>query len=291
MGKRVIFGYVCAVSSAVIYGLMPLMAKYIYEDGVNPMTLTFLRNVLALPVIALLSLKTQKTLKIPWKLLPNIALLSVLGCTVTPLLLYSSYAYIASGTATVFHFVYPAIVVVLGMLFLKGKAEPGNLISVILCVIGICLFYTPGEAFNLQGSALALGSGVTFALYVVLLPMFPSEQVHGFLFAFYVALISSVTTFAACLFSGTLALPTSLFGWGISCLLAVLVSAVAHVLFQQSTFSIGGERTAILSTMEPVTGIAVGAIVFGEPLGMRTLIGSALVILASLLITLFDARK
>lgn len=47
MRKKIVLGYVYALLSAVIYGCMPLMAKLIYADGVNPMTLSFLRNALA----------------------------------------------------------------------------------------------------------------------------------------------------------------------------------------------------------------------------------------------------
>ena len=50
--SKMLTGYIYAVVSAVIYGCMPLMANYIYADGVSPMTLVFLRNVLALPVLA-----------------------------------------------------------------------------------------------------------------------------------------------------------------------------------------------------------------------------------------------
>ena len=45
-------GYLYAMLSAVIYGCMPLMAKYIYAEGVTPTTLVFLRNLLALPSLA-----------------------------------------------------------------------------------------------------------------------------------------------------------------------------------------------------------------------------------------------
>ena len=94
MQNKSIKGYVFAVLSAVIYGSMPLMSKYIYADGVNPFTLVFLRNAFSLIPLALLAYREHKTLKIPAKLLPSIALIGVLGCSVTPILLFSSYQFI-----------------------------------------------------------------------------------------------------------------------------------------------------------------------------------------------------
>ena len=61
---NLIKGYIYSIVSAVIFGCMPLMAKYIYADGVNAISLVFLRNLIALPSLAVLALMQQKTLKI-----------------------------------------------------------------------------------------------------------------------------------------------------------------------------------------------------------------------------------
>ena len=207
-------GYLFAILSAIIFGSMPLMAKHIYAEGVTPMTLVFLRNFIALLPLSILAYKEQKTLKIPVKKLPAISLISVLGCSITPIMLFTAYQFIDSSTATVFHFIYPAAVVLAEILFMKKKAQLHNIVSVLLCILGISLFYSPHQTLNLAGSVLALASGLTFAAYVVLLARFDKTSVSGFLFSFYVAAVSSVFSFVVCLCAGMLALPTSLLGWG-----------------------------------------------------------------------------
>ena len=57
-------------------------------------------------------------------------------------------------------------------------------------------------------------------------------------------------------------------------------------LFQMGTRIIGGQKAAILSTMEPATSVFVGILVLGEVMTLRTAIGSLLVILASVLVVL-----
>ena len=291
MKFKTVKGYLFAILSAIIYGCMPLMAKNIYADGVSPLTLVFLRNLFALLPLATLAYKQKKTLKIPAKLLPSISLISILGCCVTPILLFSSYQFIPSGTATVFHFIYPAIVVISEILFLKNKVQAGNIISVLLCVTGICLFYSPGEPLNLIGSTLALTSGITFACYGILLSHFDNCYVSGFLFCFYVALISSIASLIICIGTNSLVLPASLSGWGLCVLFSLLVTTGAVALFQQSAFLIGSERTSILSTLEPITGVLLGVIAFDESIGPRTVIGSMLVVTASILIAFFDIHQ
>ena len=42
-------GYFCVILSAMIFGCMPLGANFLYAQGVTPMTLVFLRNLLCAP--------------------------------------------------------------------------------------------------------------------------------------------------------------------------------------------------------------------------------------------------
>ena len=288
---KMLKGYLFAIASAVIYGCMPLMATHIYADGVNAMTLVFLRNLLALPVLAVLAFFQQKCLKVPVKELGRIGIIAAFGCCITPVLLFSSYHYIPSGTATVLHFVYPSIVVVMGLVFLRKKAQLGTLLSLLLCIGGIVLFYKPGADFHWGGAGLALGSGLTFATYVVILSCFRNAKISGFLFTFYVALSSSVLMGITCVATGNLALPQSLTGWGLCLLFALGVTAGAVVLFQQGTFIIGGERASILSTFEPITSLVVGVLFLGETIGARDYAGAVLIIAASVLIAVFDMKK
>lgn len=288
---NMIKGYIYVIVSALIFGCMPLMAKFIYAEGVNPLTLVLLRNCLSLPILYLLARISGNSLKITPKALPSVSMIAVMGCCITPVLLFMSYQYIATGTATVFHFIYPAVVVLPEIVFLKKRMKAGNLVSLLLCIIGICLFYTPGESISLLGSTSALLSGVTYAIYILLLSSFRFQEISGFVFSFYVAAISSVLLLIFSLASGQLMLPVSLTGWLLSILFAVAVNVGAVVLFQRGTFLIGGQRASILSTVEPITGVVIGAAVFDEIIVLRTGIGVLFVIAASILIALFDMRN
>ena len=287
---KLIKGYLFVIASAFIFGCMPLMAKFIYAEGVNSMSLVFLRNTLAIPMLGIIVVAQKGSLKVQPKALLPISAIAIMGCCLTPVLLFTSYNYIASGTATVFHFVYPAVVVLAGFLFLKKKMQIGTLLSVILCVVGIALFYDPNEPINFMGGAFALLSGFTYATYVVLLSIFKHKDISGFRFSFFITVVSALAMLIVCLVSGNLTFPTSITGWLLCLLFAFSLNVGAVVLFQQGTFLIGGERASILSTVEPITSIVAGAVIFHETIGFRTAIGSVLVILASLLIALFDMK-
>ncbi len=291
MGSKMVKGYTFAILSAVIYGCMPLMAKFIYAEGVTPMMLVFLRNALALPSLLILALCTKSGLRISAKSLPSLCFLAFFGCVITPILLFSSYNYMASGAATVLHFVYPALVLILGALFFKKRIPLWSAVSVALCVIGVALFYNPNEPISLSGSILSLGSGLTFAIYVAFLPRLRMREIGGFSFSFYIALASSIITLILCVATGNFTPPTSLLGFGLCALFATAVTTGAVVLFQQGTFLIGSEKTAVLSSLEPITGVIVGVIVFAETLQLNTLFGCVLVIAASFIIAISDLVK
>ena len=291
MNTKTLKGYTLAILSAIIYGCMPLMAKHIYADGINPLTLVFLRNILALPSLAILALLEKKTLKIPLKSIPIISLISLFGCALTPVLLFYSYNYIATGTATVLHFIYPSLVVIIGIIFLKKRPSILTVISVCLCFVGICFFYDPSSGFNLNGAFFALSSGLAMAIYVTLLSVFKNKQVSGYLFSFYIAAISSIILLIVCVATNSLTLPKSLLSWGMCILFAILVTTLAVVFFQQSAFIIGGEKTSILSAIEPITSVIVGIIFFNEPIIFKILIGIILVIAASILIAVSDIKS
>ena len=289
--KKILQGYVCIILSAVIFGLMPLMASVIYADGVNSITLAFLRNLLSLPALAVMAYCSKGKIRMSIKALPRMSFIALMGCCLTPLLLFSSYNYIESGTATVFHFIYPAVVVLGEFLFLKSNMNRKHIFCVLLCMAGIALFYSPGHTLDVRGSLCALASGMTYAIYVIALSTYKHDKGSVFGFSFCVSSIASVLLLVVCLLTKQLALPQSPLGWLLSLGFACVVNAGAVALFQRGTFLIGGSRASILSTFEPITGVFVGILVFREAVSPFTLIGTALVIAAGVLIAVFDVRK
>ena len=276
------------IFSAVIFGCMPLLVKNIYADGVNSLSVVLLRNLLSAPVAALLAYLQRKSLKIPVQALPEIAAMGIMGCCVTPLILFSSYYFIDSGTAMVLHFVYPAAVLVGGVLFCRERVTIGALISIVICFLGISQFYVPGTPFDWRGGVLAIVSGFGYASYILMLSHMKHREVSGLLLNTYIFSINSLVLLLVCVVSGMLTFPSSISGWTCSLILAVMVNVGAVSMFQWGTRIIGGQQAAILSTMEPATSVFVGILVFHEAVTVRTALGTVLVLLASVLIVLSD---
>ena len=282
-------GYLCVILSAVLFGCMPLGARFLYAQGVTPMSLVLLRNLLSLPILALLGSR-QGGLRISRGALLEASTASFFGCWLAPILLFSSYRYLASGMAAVFHFTYPILVVLSGYL-LREKVKKSALGCALLCSLGILLLFDPHGALDPVGVAFALTSGAAYAAYILVLGHFRHREVSGFRLSFYMSSVCAVCTFLLCLETGQLGLPKTSGGWGAAFLFSLSLSVGAVVLFQVGTFRCGAQRAAILSTFEPLTSILVGILFLDESLTPRILLGSALTLLAGVLITTSGGKE
>lgn len=283
-------GYIATICSAIIFGCVPLCSKLIYAEGLTPMSLIFFRSVIVLPMLLIAIKANGEQVAISKSDFCKIIFIAIFGIVLTPLFLFTSYQYISSGTATVFHYIYPATVIVGGAIFCKEKIEKNSLFCLILCTVGIAMFYSPSEKINLKGAIFALVSGIVYATYIILLSKNKLENISRYKLSFYMFGIGAVLMFPICLVTKNFIVPKNTKTWLLCILFAFLACFLAYVLFQIGTQNIGGGKSSILSTFEPITSLIVGYFVFNESISVFTLIGSVFVISSSILIAYFDMK-
>lgn len=303
---REIKGIVFVIISAVIFGCMPLAAKAIYEEGCSPVSLVVYRYSMALPVLLALALREglsalpeKKKLKMAdagraMRLNPmqigQFFILS-LGYCATPLLLFSSYSYISSGSATTIHFSYPVFVILASVLLFKEKATAMKKAAVAFCVLGLVCFYEPGQEGGLEGILLALISGMTYSFYMIFFDRSILKFIRPFKTNFYLSLISAVFAFLFALAAGSFVLLSSAEGWLMAVLFSFMITVVASVLFQIGIASVGAQKSAVLSTFEPITSVILGAVLFHEQVGVKTALGVVFILASVLSITCLDKKE
>lgn len=282
-------GYIAVIISAIVFGSMPLMAKTVYQEGGNPVTLSFLRFFLVLPVLAYFVNRNKKVgLGLTREEAKKLFLVGTLGYGTTALTLYMSYDYIASGIATTLHFAYPVLVILVYVILFKERASSIKMLSVSLTIVGI-MFLNDSEAnMNLMGFLLAFGSSVAYAFYIVYLDRSGLKSMNSLKLTLYLCIMASGMIFLFGLFTGTLDFNMTPLGWGISTLLSILVAFLGVSFFQIGVALIGPQKTSILSTFEPVTSIIIGALLFNELISGRTIAGFASILAAVIIITAFD---
>jgi drug/metabolite transporter (DMT)-like permease len=282
-------GIAAVVISAVVFGSMPLMAKTIYAEGGNSVTLSFLRFTLVIPLlIAFIASRKNVELKLTSSELKKLLIVGPLGYGVTTLTLYMSYDYISSGVATTLHFGYPVLVILAYVILFKERAGGVKLTSVALTAIGIILLNEPGSNLDIRGVALALTSAAAYAFYIVFLDRSGLKRMYPLKLTLYLCITAGAIILVFGMATGVLDFTMTLKGWLVTVLLSMSVAVFGVSLFQVGVALVGPQTTSILSTFEPITGILIGILIFSEALSIRTGAGLASILVAVVLVTVFD---
>lgn len=285
-------GYLATILSAVAYGSAPLMITMIYGSGFGVNSVSFLRVLFPVPILAIIVLfRKGESFALSGKKLLQIVLLGITGTVLTSMFLFRSYRHIDTGTATALHFSYPVLVILLDMILYKQKPGKHLWTALVLCFAGILMFISPGGAFSWKGLFLALGSSVSFALYVLFLDRSRIlEDMPFYSFTFWFFLVSSVLMLPIALLSGELGRKTELVGWLMIIVFATYDGLLATMFQEYGVNTIGGRAASIISAMEPVTSAVLGVLVLSEEVRIRNIIGIALIIAATIYLILRDNR-
>lgn len=285
LNKRT-FGISATIASAALFGCMPLFVKTITAGGGNPLMITFLRFFLSLPALYIFLKWKKISLTITKEELRKLLILTLIGYSGTPALLFASYSYIPSGMATTIHFCYPAFTIIGCILFLKQKPQPAKILSIILCMIGILLFYNGGGNSEnaLLGMGLAFLSGITYSFYVIYLDASGLQEMPTFKTIFYMHLIATPFIGLITFISGSFTFSLTPVAWAVMIFMAIALCFISVYGFQIGVKYVGPSTATILSTFEPITSLIVGIFLFNEVLQFKNIVGCIAILTATIII-------
>lgn len=274
-------GYIFGIAAAVTYGLNPLFALPLYEDGMNADSVLLFRYLFALPLIAAMIKVRGRNFRIKRNEFPLLILMGIL-VALSSLMLFESYNYMEAGIASTLLFVYPIFVALAMAIFFKQKINLQTALCILAALCGIALLYKNenDSALSLTGSILVFVSALSYALYIVGINMPALKTLATLKVTFYVLLFGTSLFAGRILYTGNLTVPLHWYMWGNIVALAVFPTAVSFVCTTLAVQYIGSTPTAILGALEPVTAIIIGISVFNEQLCLRELAGLALIILS-----------
>ncbi|QNL43983.1 DMT family transporter [Oscillibacter hominis] len=282
-------GILYIILSGVIFGMMPIGAKVIYANGGNSYFLTLVRFSLSLLPLYLLDRMDcrrcgiEGRTRLSRRQIGQLILLSA-GFTATPAFLFLSYNYISSGLSTTLHFVYPVLVLVGCALFFREKIGRRELVCCALCMAGVLSFYTPGDSGNIFGVCIALLSGITYALYIIILAKSGLQMVlRRYQLTFCVQGAGAVALLVVSTAVGALHVHVTLLGWVLICFFT-FGTTTATIFFQMGTKLCGPQYASLLSTFEPLTSVVAGVVLLHEGMTLRSGLGIACVLASVLLL-------
>ena len=284
-------GTLSAVGSALIFGFTPIGGRFSYNGGSNGIMLTFFRAAFAIPVLYLILKQQGISLELSARERRDLLLVGPLGPALATVLLYCSYQYISTGIATVLHFSYPVLVTMISVAFFGEKFSKGKTAALFCSFLGVLMFFQSGEHSGTTGIFLAFASSVAYTVYMIGIEKTSLKSMHYFKLTFYVCCIAAVVSFAVGLAMNNVTFHLTPVAWVYTILVSMFASIGAVTLFQLSIQLIGASSTAILSTLEPITSVVLGALILNEKLSLQKWVGCVLILTSVVGVTYLQTRK
>ena len=286
-------GLLLAVGGVVCFSIRPIFIKLAYAYVVDPITLLALRMIFSLPFFIWAALWVRsggEHRPLAGRDLAAVCALGVLSYYGASFLDFLALQYISAGLGRLLLFVYPTIVVVLSALVLGKRVRMRELSALVLTYGGLALVFAQsvgGDEKDLWlGAALAFASALCYAVYLVA----GSEvvvrvgSVRFTAYAMTAASIACILQFFLLRPFAALDLPAPVYLYAIA--MAVVSTAIPVFMTSEALRRVGANTVAIVGAMGPVTTIAFGYLGLEETMTPLQLVGSALVLIGVVVITL-----
>ena len=279
-------GIFLVIIGAICFSSKGVLAKLAYRYGVNSLDVLNLRMLFSLPFY--LFIYFRETKRKPIFIKPSIrwdvVLLGLIGYYLAALFDFKGLEYVSANLERITIFIYPTFVLLLGFIFYRRKVTLIQLISVLICYVGIVLaFYADIDSMDFKkgfiGVVFVLLSALTYAFYLVrsdniiknigtlrftCLSMMVScvaVLIHNFLINGFNLLSFSMNVYIICsiIAIGATVLPSFLMTYGISL--------------------IGSSNMSIIASIGPVSTMFLAYYILGESMTWMHILGTILVLL------------
>ena len=293
-------GYGLAVAGAILFSTKGIFIKLAYGEGVSTEMLLSLRMLVALPVYLVILLTiVRRGDKAVAALTPKVVLSSmaigILGYYLSSYLDFLGLNFVTAQYERLVLFTYPFFVVLFGVWFFGDRMVWGVVPSMLVSYGGLLVIFGWNLAVDpdgiVLGTVLVLGSAITFALYQHL----AKRQMLLIGSALFTCIGMSTAAICAIVQNLVLSGPASYLAlspqiWAYGLALGVLGTVLPSFLMNAGMARIGARATSSTAAFGPVVTIIIAVIVLSEPFTLFHGVGTALVLLGSVLFTRAERR-
>lgn len=203
--------------------------------------------------------------------------------TTTSFSLVIAYQNIATGVASVIHFLYPLAVALAMMIFFKEPRSKAVISAVALSIVG-ALFLSFGDIDSPSGGDALLGivcavvSVFSYAGYIVGVRKTRAVDLPSVPLTCYVMGFGAILFIIGGIFTGGVRLETDPHLWLYIAGLSLVATAISNISLVKGIKYAGPTLTSILGAMEPLTAMLLGIVAFGEGFSWQGGAGVALIL-------------
>ena len=282
-------GYIAGAVASCSYGLNPLMAVPLFAMGMASYSMLFYRYIFAAIILGIIMIATRKSLRLERRQIPRMLIYGLLfSCS--SLLLFESYRYIDVGIASTLLFMYPVIVALINRIFFKERLSAITALAILLALGGVTLLYfgggKEGGTLNLTGVLYVVASSLSYAIYMVAINRSDIRTLPSSTLTFYSIFFGLILYVIFIIRDGGAYPLNNLTAWTCVIGLALFPTILSILTMAVAIHNIGSTATAILGALEPLTGLAIGIVVFNEQLTAMTVAGIIMILTAVLMLIL-----
>lgn len=292
-------GLLLAAAGAIAFSGKAIIVKLSYVYEVDAVTVIMYRMLFALPFFIAMGLWAERQAVARENPLTRRDVLSIVGLGFVGYYL-SSYLdflglqYITASLERLILYLNPTLVVLLGWALYKKPIQPIRMLAMAVSYSGVLLVFahelTLSGANVALGSALILGSAITYAVYLIfsgqLVQRMGSLRLVGW--ATSVACVCCIVQFVLLRPLSAAVVPVEVLWLAVLNALACTVAPVLMVMM--AIERIGAALTAQMGMIGPMATIALGVWVLGEPLNVWIGVGTLLVLSGVFIVSKYGAK-
>jgi drug/metabolite transporter (DMT)-like permease len=283
---------------AVLFSGKAILVKLAYRYEVDSTSLLALRMLFSLPIFWLIgatSFKKTQAKKVSLNDWMMIILIGMTGYYLASLFDFMGLKYVPAVIERLILYIYPTLVLFISAIFFKIAITKIQFIALIISYLGISIaFFDPIAIAGVEhlwlGSFLVFLAAFTYAIYIVgssrLIPKVGTRRytIVAMTAASGMVLLHHAIEYQLALFH---------FEWpvyGYALAMAIFATVMPAFMVSEGIRLIGANNTAIVGSIGPISTIALAYFFLGELFGWWQLIGTMLVIIGILPLSLYKQK-
>lgn len=296
-GDAVSRGAALVVLAATCFATLGPASRYAFAAGVDPLTLVTWRATIGLLFVvgaAFVLARRGQLVARPLSEIPRrhqaLNVVAGLAGGLLNLMVLIAITRISITLALLVFYTYPAMVALVSTVFFKERLDATRWAALVVSLVGLVLVIIGAGsvgAFDLVGVGLAFAGALCQVAYALLarhgFPSIPGPQVGAITFgvgtALYLAIglaVGNLAALGAPLASSAALLPILWAG--------VIGAGIPTMAWIVGIRALGAPRAAIISTLEPVVGVILAALLLGERPTPLQIVGGALIVGAAIVV-------
>lgn len=266
------------IASMTIFGTLGIFVRNI---SVSSGELALYRAVLATLLIAVFLLLTKQ--QIPFsKIKKQVPLLLASGIAMgfNWIFLFEAYKYTTVSIATLSYYFAPVIVTIVCPIIFKEKLTGKQIVCFVMSTLGLVLITGIGNLSSgndFVGILFGLGAAILYATVILLNKFIKNvEALHRTFLQFLSAIV--ILILYVIMTSGVTLETLNVIGWINLLIVGLIHTGVTYCMYFSSLKELPGQKTALLSYIDPLVAVLISVTVLGETMTLWQVIGGVLIL-------------